>query len=114
MMAEKDVSAWDYAPHTGPHEFRPWTVLPDFRGRPWLAPGCTCGTIRSAGSPTEGEWAMRLWWDEHAKRAGHETPATRRCPTCIHPEGYDRLSSPCPTCRGDGEIESFRPNGGPS
>lgn len=25
-----------------------------------------------------------------------------RCPTCIHPEGYDRLSGPCPTCGGDG------------
>lgn len=25
------------------------------------------------------------------------------CPTCAHPEGYDRLSGPCPTCKGDGQ-----------
>lgn len=35
-----------------------------------------------------------------------------RCPTCIHAEGYDRLSGPCPTCRGEGEIQSFRPDSG--
>lgn len=22
------------------------------------------------------------------------------CSTCVHPEGYDRLSGPCPTCGG--------------
>ena len=27
-----------------------------------------------------------------------------RCPTCIHPEGYDRLGGPCPTCGGDGVL----------
>lgn len=34
----------------------------------------------------------------------------RRCPTCVHPEGYDRLSGPCPTCHGDGVRSS--PGGG--
>ena len=85
MSAEQDEAAaveWDYRPHVGPHEFRPWTVLPDHNGRPWLAPGCTCGVIRSAGKPTESEEAMRPWWDAHAKRAGHvtadpTTPTTR-------------------------------------
>lgn len=62
-------SGWDYVPHEGPHEFRPWTVLAG-----WLAPGCTCGVIRSAGKPTETEEAMRLWWETHAKQAGHEAP----------------------------------------
>lgn len=40
----------------------------------------------------------------------HDWTGTR-CPTCIHPEGYDRLSGPCPTCRGEGAIESFGPDG---
>lgn len=31
-------------------------------------------------------------------------PPGLRCPTCVHPEGYDRLSGPCPTCHGDGVI----------
>ena len=31
-------------------------------------------------------------------------PPVERCQTCIHPEGYDRLSGPCPTCNGDGVI----------
>lgn len=35
--------------------------------------------------------------------------AARRCPTCIHPEGYDRLSGPCPTCNGTGFDPSLRP-----
>jgi Zn finger protein HypA/HybF involved in hydrogenase expression len=30
------------------------------------------------------------------------------CPTCAHPEGYDRLSGPCPTCHGDGVIPPER------
>lgn len=59
---------WDYVPHVGPHEFRPWCVLPE---QDWWAPGCTCGTIRSAGKPTESEEAMRLWWETHAIEAGH-------------------------------------------
>lgn len=29
-----------------------------------------------------------------------------QCPTCVHPEGYDRLSGPCPTCGGDGVLPS--------
>lgn len=33
-------------------------------------------------------------------------PPVQRCQTCIHPEGYDRLSGPCPTCGGDGVIPS--------
>lgn len=33
----------------------------------------------------------------------------QRCPTCIHPEGYDRLSGPCPTCNGTGFDPIIRP-----
>lgn len=32
------------------------------------------------------------------------TRTAQRCPTCVHSEGYDRLSGPCPTCHGDGVI----------
>lgn len=52
---------------------------------------------------------LRCWWC-HDRADAAET----RCPTCIHPEGYDRLSGPCPTCRGEGAIESFGPAGGAS
>lgn len=34
------------------------------------------------------------------------------CPTCIHPEGYDRLSGPCPTCDGDVVSSSGTQGGG--
>ncbi len=37
------------------------------------------------------------------------TPPVERCQTCIHPEGYDRLSGPCPTCNGDGVIPPEQP-----
>jgi hypothetical protein len=93
--AEKD--AWSYAPHEGPHEFRPWTVLPDHNGKPWLAPGCTCGVIRSAGKPTETEEAMRLWWDAHALKAGHtvahefeafDGATCRACTKMVERDGY--------------------------
>lgn len=36
-------------------------------------------------------------------------PPSVRCPTCIHPEGYDRLSGPCSTCGGDGVIPPGAP-----
>ena len=71
---ESDQSGWDYQPHTGPHRFRPWTVMHNADGTHWLAPGCTCGTIRAAGKPTESEYAMRLWWETHASAAGHVNP----------------------------------------
>ena len=32
---------------------------------------------------------------------GGLTPPPSCCPTCTHPEGYDRLSGACPTCSGD-------------
>ena len=66
--AEND--AWSYAPHEGPHEFRPWCVYPP----DWWAPGCTCGVIRSAGPRTETEEAMREWWEKHTEgRDDHAT-----------------------------------------
>lgn len=40
-------------------------------------------------------------------------PAVRQCPTCVHPEGYDRLSGPCPTCQGEGVVTPRYTNGGP-
>lgn len=66
-LTEENEMGWDYVPHEGPHEFRPWCVCPP----DWWAPGCTCGAIRSAGKKTESEYAMRLWWEAHAKEAGH-------------------------------------------
>lgn len=52
------------------------------------------------------EW-QREFWTEVATVAltgAGAIPPVQRCQTCIHPEGYDRLSGPCPTCRGDGVI----------
>lgn len=66
--AEKDVSGWDYVPWNGVHEFRPWTVMHRSHGKPWLAPGCTCGTIRSAGPSDESEASMRAWFEDHLTR----------------------------------------------
>ena len=70
--------------------------------RKWLGIRCSHGTcvrygICLVGPPLPSERVV---------------PTATRCPTCIHPEGYDRLSGPCPTCCGEGEIESFRPERG--
>ncbi|MEP7738314.1 hypothetical protein ABKW28_11725 [Nocardioides sp. 31GB23] len=40
--------------------------------------------------------------------AATDDKAEVRCPTCIHPEGYDRLSGPCPTCHGEGAVPTGR------
>jgi hypothetical protein len=56
-----------------------------------------CGeSVSRNGFDAEGLW--------HGSRATSPIPPPVRCPTCVHPEGYDRLSGPCPTCHGDGAI----------
>lgn len=46
--------------------------------------------------------------DERAAEIIRERPILpgAPCPTCVHPEGYDRLSGPCPTCHGVGVLPS--------
>ena len=67
MTESAENDAWSYAPHEGPHEFRPWCVYPP----DWWAPGCTCGVIRSAGPRTETEEA-------HARVVGEARRGPRR------------------------------------
>jgi hypothetical protein len=59
--------------------------------------GCACGWACPG-------WDARLFEAHLASRLA-ALPLRRdggQCPTCAHPEGYDRLSGPCPTCHGVG------------
>lgn len=57
---------------------------------------CTCA---EPAAPCPACLARR---DRHGFPKDWRERMRRPCPTCIHPEGYDRLSGPCPTCDGEG------------
>lgn len=96
------MSALDWVPWNGVHEFRPWTVTYRVDGTRWVAPGCTCGQIRSAGPPDEPEASMREWFERHLTQVttemSHTVQAILRCAHIqapSDPKDGDRIECPC-------------------